>query len=73
MAKTIRLKVSKNNSITECLNVIGNKVDNGDEWYYLPFWFKHIGDGIYELYVFDELPDHLKKTIQENRMSNPQK
>lgn len=67
MAKTIRLKVDKDNSIVECLTVIGNKVDVGVEWYYLPFWFKQTGNGIYELYSFDDLPNSVKEAIKENR------
>lgn len=34
-----------------------------EEYYYLPFWFKDIGDGLFELHNFENLPENLKQKI----------
>ena len=42
----------------------------GEDWYYLPFWYKKIDseDGnLYEIYSFDKLPEQLKILIKTFR------
>jgi hypothetical protein len=37
---------------------------NGEEWYYLPFWFKDLGHNVFEIYRFEKLPPHLIEHIK---------
>lgn len=46
-------------------NVINNV--NGHDWFYMPFWFKKISDGVYEAYFFEDLPKEVIERININR------
>lgn len=46
---------------------------DGHNWYYMPFWFKKISEGVYQEFTFDELPPEVKRRIESNREQlNPQ-
>jgi hypothetical protein len=36
---------------------------SGSTYYYMPYWFRDLGDRKVEMLNFDELPDELKKEI----------
>ncbi len=38
---------------------------NGSNWYYMPYWFKKVGDGLYQQFTFDQLPEELKQRLNE--------
>ncbi len=40
---------------------------NGSNYYYMPFWFKKVSDGVYIEYGFDELPEELKSRLRSLR------
>lgn len=42
-----------------------------DQWYYIPFWFKEVGENTFELYTFDKLPEPLKREIINIRSETP--
>lgn len=50
---------------SELLENAGACIDG--EWYHLPFWFRKVGDGIYEEYTYDKLPESLKERIRQAR------
>jgi len=42
--------------------------ENGEpKWIYLPYWFKVLGDGFYDIFSFENLPSDLKKRINDDR------
>lgn len=36
-------------------------------WFNMPFWYKKVGEGKYEEYQFEDLPEHLKNYLNENK------
>lgn len=40
---------------------------NGDEWYFMPYWWKSLGNGMYEQVRFENLPDKVKEYILAER------
>lgn len=42
-----------------------------DEWYYIPYWFRQIGENTFELFTFDKLPESLKEQISKLRNPEP--
>lgn len=40
------------------------------KWYYIPYWFKEVGEDTFELVRFENLPADVKEMINQNR--NPQ-
>lgn len=63
--KMINIKLVETDSLF--LESVANRITGkfGD-WYYMPFWFKKIGDGLYEEYKFEDLPDGFKKQLTKN-------
>lgn len=59
---TIRLIKTDSEFIETAGHMIPD-VDGGD-WYHLPCWYKKVGDGLYEEYSFDKLPNELKERIK---------
>lgn len=57
------IKLIKTDS--EFIETAGAKVDG--IYFYLPYWYKKVGDGLYEQLQFENLPDELKERIRENR------
>lgn len=57
------IKVSPENE--KFITANGNKI--GENWYYFPFWWKRLGDGIFEQVPFEKLPKEVKDLIQERR------
>lgn len=61
-------------SDTEFLEKVGhqlNVINDNDEmevYLYMPFWFKKIGNHIYQELSFDKLPEHVKDAIERNRL-----
>ena len=41
--------------------------EQGRKFYFLPFWFEDMGDGLFEEYNLEFLPDVLKEALKENR------
>jgi len=39
---------------------------NGSNWYYMPFWFKKVGEDVYEQHSLDDLPNEIKNRITKN-------
>ena len=68
---TVTLKVQKTDS--EFLKVAGNVVVDNDKrrWYYLPFWYEEVGDGLFVQHSFEDLPESLKNYIHNERISEP--
>lgn len=41
-----------------------------ESWYYMPYWWKEnkeVGENIFEITTFDNLPEHIKQLIQDSR------
>ena len=39
-------------------------------WYYMPYWWKEnkeVGENVFEIVMFDNLPEYLKEMIHEHR------
>ncbi len=34
-------------------------ISNGDMWYFIPCWFKEVGDNVFEIHKLGQLPDDL--------------
>lgn len=52
--------------VTAFIKEISIMIKNGDEeWYYIPYWFKKLGDNIFELYSLDKFPEKIKKLIKD--------
>jgi len=65
------IKLIKTDS--EFLEVAATKVSriDGSDWYYLPFWYRKVGEDLYEQVTWDKLPESLKHHIQSNRDTPP--
>lgn len=49
------------------------KITVADEnWYHIPFWFKHYGNTVVESFSFDKLPDYVKQELQKQRINEKQ-
>lgn len=42
-------------------------LDEGDNWYYIPCWFRKLKDGQYEAVTFENLPKQLLDRIKNLR------
>jgi len=63
---TQRLKLIKTDS--EFIETAGQMVEvNGTKYYHLPYWYKKIGDELYEEMKFGDLPKDLKDYIVGER------
>lgn len=62
------VKFSK--EVSEFIESISTKI--GDEWFYIPMWFKKQGEQVFSLHTFDKLPDELKKEILNHRKEIPE-
>lgn len=40
---------------------------NGEEWFYMPYWFKKVSDGKFEVCSFEHLPKYVKEIIKKSR------
>jgi hypothetical protein len=40
---------------------------NGEEWFYMPYWFKKLGYGRFEVFYFDNLPDYVTDIVKKHR------
>lgn len=57
---------------SEFLDKAANKITiNGEEWYYLPFWFHKVADGKFLKYPFKDIPDHVREFINTERSFLP--
>lgn len=61
---TITIKLHKTDSdfldkVATCL------YDDRGNWYYMPFWFHKTGEGLYEEYRFEDLPEWVKDRIKK--------
>ena len=63
---TIVLKYTETDSkfLEECASKIELE---GNEWFYMPFWFKKVGDGKFAIYNFSQLPENIKNHLQQLR------
>lgn len=53
------------------LNSLSNQIYDGENnYYYLPFWFKELGDGDFEIIRFEKLPKSVIDIIFSQRESN---
>jgi hypothetical protein len=43
------------------------EVGDGQTYHFLPFWFKDIGGGQFEMHQLGDLPEELRKAIEEKR------
>jgi len=61
----MKYKLKKEHS--EFLKVFASKIkiDNGETWYYMPFWWKQKNNDVYEVFDFDSLPEYLKENIKK--------
>lgn len=40
--------------------------DSGEQYLYMPYYLKHLGDSVYEYLRFDQLPEEVKDLILAN-------
>lgn len=60
------IKLIKTDS--EFLEVAATKIHtNGQEWYYLPFWYKRVGEDTFEQVRFENLPKFIIDYINSER------
>lgn len=56
---------------SEFLKGNSSMVTNEEEsWYYMPYWWKEnkeVGENVFEITTFDNLPEHIKQLIQDSR------
>lgn len=45
----------------------GSHVYDGNDWYYLPHWYKKKGEGLYEIVSFEKLSNDVKDFIANER------
>ena len=66
--QVINVKLVKTDS--DLLETCGNavKLSNGEEWFYMPYWFKKVGKEVYAQYNFENLPKELIDQIVKNRL-----
>lgn len=66
--KVINVKLVETDS--EFLENCASKVttSNGDEWFYMPLWFKKIRNNVYTEYNYENLPKELIEQIVKTRM-----
>ena len=41
-----------------------------ENWYYMPYWWKEnkeVGENVFEITTFDNLPEHIKQLIRDSR------
>lgn len=43
----------------------------GEDYYFMPYWFKKLEDGRWGVFYFDNLPEDVKETLKKARESNP--
>ena len=41
--------------------------DGETTWYYMPFWFKQVGEGEFEIITFEKLPENIIEMIKDLR------
>jgi hypothetical protein len=66
---TVKLELIKTDS--DFIKAVSNAIvsDNGNKWYYMPYWFEEIGSGLFVQHSFDELPIEIKNIIKSKRES----
>lgn len=64
MTQILRLIKTDSDFLDKCANKVSI---NGEEWLYMPFWFKKEGDGLFSEYRFEQLPDYMKEGIKNQR------
>lgn len=64
---TTTLKLHKTDS--ELIEKVGHHVhlSEGNDWYFMPFWFKKMGEGLYAEHRFEDLPEDLKTYLTHNK------
>jgi hypothetical protein len=63
---TQTLKLQKTDS--EFIKVAGNCVEvDGRRWYYLPYWYEEIGDGLFIERRYEDIPERLKTMLMNER------
>ena len=49
---------------SEFLEMTATKISTrGEDWYYQPFWYKKVAEGLFEQVNYENLPDHVKQHI----------
>jgi len=61
----LKMVVTDSNFLESTANCIYDF--QGADWYYQPFWYKKLGDGLFQQFSFEELPTELKNEIKELR------
>lgn len=52
----------------EFLKEMSTQINDGENnWYYLPFWFKQVGEDKFEIIQFEKLPEKVIKIIKDIR------
>jgi len=41
--------------------------EQGKDWYCFPFWMHKLGDGLFDVVTWDNLPQYLKEEILSNK------
>jgi hypothetical protein len=44
--------------------------DNGEQWYFMPFWFRKISEGVYEQVPFEKLPNRISHAVRNLQNNN---
>jgi len=64
---TINLKLTKTDS--DFLKTTATMVSlTGNKFYYMPYWYEEISEGLYIQYTFESLPQEIKNYILSNRL-----
>jgi hypothetical protein len=62
---TMKVTDEQKKFLADCSHIMFE--DSTPKWYYIPYWFEHVGGNTFKLHNFDNLPEELKKSIKESR------
>lgn len=61
------VKYSK--EVSDFIQACGAKSDN--DYYWFPYYFKKVGDSLFERVLFNDLPDEVKHFVEQSENRNP--
>jgi hypothetical protein len=65
---TITTNVKLIETDSDFLEKVSHKISvSGENWYYMPFWYKKIAENVYQQVDFKDLPPDVISIIQKNR------
>lgn len=68
MSTTIITNVKLIETDSKFLEKVSNMVSvGGQHFYYMPYWYRKVAEGVYEELKFDKLPNSVKKIMETER------